>query len=150
MGLRDFTVYDMICRNALLYPERDAVVFGDTRLDYRDYKQACDRCAAGLVKAGIRKGDRFAVVANNSDRFLILYGAAAKIGAIMVPVNWRFQQEEIRIVLEDCTPKIVFAGAEYQEPTAAAAAKVSAVKELRSMSASTSSVCAMCRGVTFA
>jgi long-chain acyl-CoA synthetase len=135
MGLRDFTVYDMIGRNALLFPERDAVVFGDTRLNYRDYKQACDRCAAGLVKAGIRKGDRFAVVANNSDRFLILYGAAAKIGAIMVPVNWRFQQEEIRIVLEDCTPKIVFAGAEYQEAAAAAAAKVSSVKELRSMSA---------------
>ena len=52
MGLRDFTIYDMICRNAMLYPEKDAVVFGDRRMSHGDYKIVCDRCAAGLVKAG--------------------------------------------------------------------------------------------------
>lgn len=133
MGLRDFTVYDVICRNAMLYPQRDAVVFGDVRLDYRQYKQACDRCAAGLVGAGLERGDRLAVVANNSDRFLILYGAAAKIGAIIVPVNWRFQPAEIRFVLEDCTPKIVFAGSEYQAAVLEAAREVSSVQSLYSM-----------------
>jgi acyl-CoA synthetase (AMP-forming)/AMP-acid ligase II len=135
MGLRDFTVYDMISRNAMLYPEREAIVFGDTRLDYRAYKSACDRCAAGLVKAGIGRGDRFAVVANNSDRFLILYGAAAKIGAILVAVNWRFQVEEIRIVLEDCTPKILFAGSDFQPAAAAAAQSVKSVQAFFGMSA---------------
>lgn len=133
MSLRDFTVYDMIARNALLYPQRDAVVFGDLRLNYRQYKQACDRCAAGLRKAGIDKGDRFAVVAHNSDWFLVLYGAAAKIGAIMVPVNWRFQPEEIKIVLDDCNPRIVFAGPEYQHAVAAAAREVSSVQALYGM-----------------
>ncbi len=133
MGLRDFTIYDMICRNAMLYPQRDAVVFDGRRLNYQAYKQACDRCAAGLVKAGLRQGDRFAVVAHNSDRFLILYGAAAKLGAIIVPVNWRSQTAEIQFVLEDCTPKIVFAGSDFQAAVAAAARSVSAVQGLYSM-----------------
>ncbi len=133
MGLHDFTIYDMICRNALLYPDRTAIVFGDNCLNYCDYKRACDRCAAGLSKAGLAQGDRFAVVANNSDNFLILYGAAAKIGAIMVPVNWRFQQEEIKGVLEDCTPKVVVAGAEYLAATVAAASAVASVQAVYSM-----------------
>jgi acyl-CoA synthetase (AMP-forming)/AMP-acid ligase II len=133
MGLRDFTVYDMICRNAMLYPGHEAVVFGDTRLNYRQYKSACDRCAAGLVKAGIRQGDRFAVVAYNSDRFLILYGAAAKIGAILVAVNWRYRVEEIKMVLEDCAPKIVFAGKEFQETVSVASGTVSSIQAFYSM-----------------
>ena len=134
MGLRDFTVYDIICRNAMLYPEREAVVFGEVRLNYGQYKVACDRCASGLVKAGIGRGDRFAVVANNSDRFLILYGAAAKIGAIMVSINWRFQVDEIKVVLEDCTPKIIFAGEDFQQTATAAAGNVASVAAFYSMS----------------
>jgi len=128
MGLRDFTIYDMICRNAMLYPKRDAVVFGDRRMSHSDYKAVCDRCAAGLVRAGIKVGDRIAIVANNSDRYLVLYGAAAKIGAVILLVNWRFQQDEIEYVLSDCTPKLVFAGSDYQASVAAAAQAVSSVE----------------------
>lgn len=133
MGLRDFTIYDMICRNAILHPEKDAVVFGDRRMGHGDYKAACDRCAAGLVKAGIQTGDRIAVVAHNSDRYLVLYGAAAKIGAVLLLVNWRFQQDEIEFVLNDCNPKLVFAGGEYQASVAAAVQGISSVEELYGM-----------------
>jgi acyl-CoA synthetase (AMP-forming)/AMP-acid ligase II len=121
MGLRDFTVYDYISRNAMLYPQKDAVIFGHVRLNHRQYKEKCDQCAAGLTKTGIQTGDRMAVIAQNSDQFMILYGAAAKIGAIVLPVNWRFQGEEIAYVLKDCTPKIVFAGADFQKLVADAA-----------------------------
>ena len=137
MGLRDFTIYDMICRNAMLYPERDAVVFGDRRMSHMDYKIACDRCAAGLVDAGVQLGDRIAIVAHNSDRYLVLYGAAAKIGAVVLLVNWRFQQDEIQFVLADCTPKLVFAGKEYQEAVAAAAQDIASIEGFYGMEGET-------------
>ncbi|MCD4716832.1 MAG: AMP-binding protein, partial [Desulfobacterales bacterium] len=77
MGVQDYTVYDIICRNARAYPDRNAIVFNDTRLTHWQFKEKCDRLAAGLVKAGIQKGDRLGVVAHNCDEFMILYGAAA-------------------------------------------------------------------------
>lgn len=134
MGLNDYTIYDYICRNATLYPKRDCLVFNDVRLTHSDYKEKCDRLAAGLVQSGVTTGDRLAVVAHNSDEFMILYGAAAKIGAIVLPVNWRFKPDEVEYVLNDCAPHIVFAGPEYQETVAAAAGKVSSIEKCYTMS----------------
>jgi len=128
MGLRDFTIYDFIRRNAQLYPDRDSIVFNDTRLTHRQFKEKCDRMAAGLLRAGIEQGDRLGVVAQNSDEFMILYGAAAKIGAVVLPVNWRFQQDEVEYVLNDCSPKFVFAGPDYRQTAAEAAGKIASVE----------------------
>lgn len=114
MGVRDYTIYDFIHRNATLYPNRDAIVFNEQRLTHKEYKETVDRLAAGLTAAGVTQGDRLGVVAHNSDEYMILYGAAAKIGAIVLAVNWRFQPEEVSYVLKDCTPKFVFAGTDYQ------------------------------------
>ncbi len=115
MGLRDYTVYDFISRNALLYPDRECLVFNDTRLTHREFKEKCDRLASGLLQAGVREGDRLGIVAHNCDEYVILYGAAARIGAIVLPVNWRFQQDELVYVLNDGAPKMVFAGPGYRD-----------------------------------
>ncbi|MCK9275370.1 MAG: AMP-binding protein [Syntrophales bacterium] len=134
MGLRDFTVYDMISRNSVLYSGREALIYGNMRLTFEQFRQKCDIYAAGLTRAGIRYGDRIAIVAQNSDFFMILYGAAAKIGAITVPVNWRFQSEEIEYIFQDCTPKIVFAGSEFEKQVAKAARSAGSVEKLYAMS----------------
>lgn len=115
MGVRDYTIYDVICRNATLYPERDAIVFGDVRLNFIEYKRKCDELASGLKKSGINEGDRIGVLAHNSDEYLTLYGAAAKIGAIILAINWRFQPDEVKYVINDCMPETIFAGPEYQQ-----------------------------------
>jgi len=121
MGLYDYTVYDFICRNAQLYPNLDSIVFKDVRVSHKQYKEKCDQLAAGLIRSGIKKGDRLGVVAQNSLEFMLLYGAAAKMGAIVLPVNWRFQPDEIKYVLSDCTPRFVFAGPDYRKIVAEAA-----------------------------
>jgi long-chain acyl-CoA synthetase len=115
MGLRDYTIYDFISRNAVLYPERDCIVFNDRRLSFRQFKEKCDRLASGLLQAGIRQGDRLGVVAYNCDEYVILYGAAARIGAVVLPVNWRFQADEMAYVLNDGTPAMIFAGPDFRE-----------------------------------
>jgi long-chain acyl-CoA synthetase len=121
VGLYDYTIYDFISRNAQLYPDRDSIIFKEVRLSHRQYREKCDRLAAGLIRSGIKKGDRLGVVAHNCLEFMVLYGAAAKIGAIILAVNWRFQQDEVKYVLNDCTPKIVFAGPDYRKVIAEAA-----------------------------
>ncbi|MCP4752118.1 MAG: AMP-binding protein [Proteobacteria bacterium] len=133
MGIHDFTIYDFICRNAQLYPNRDSIVFNDLRLSHKDFKEKCDRLAAGLTQAGIALGDRIGVVAHNCEEFMIMYGAAAKIGAVVLAVNWRFQKDEVEYVLKDCTPKIVFASADYQATVAEVAQKVSSLEKCYAM-----------------
>jgi long-chain acyl-CoA synthetase len=133
MGVSDFTVYDIICRNAQIYGDRDAVVFKDIRLTHGQFKENCDRLAAGLLRSGIRKGDRLGVVAHNCDEYLTLYGAAAKLGGILLPVNWRSQQHELEYALADGTPKFVFAGPEYRAMVQEAAAKVDSIERCYTM-----------------
>jgi acyl-CoA synthetase (AMP-forming)/AMP-acid ligase II len=117
MGVHDFTLYDVIRRNAQLRPLEDAVVFKDRRLTHAGFKDRCDRLAAGLVKLGLEPGDRIGVVAQNSDEFLVIYGAAAKIGAVVLPVNWRLQPGEIAFVLCDGAPKTIIVDPEFQQVT---------------------------------
>ncbi len=127
MMLREFGVYDLILRNAHLHPQREALVQGDVRLTFAEYLDKCDRLAAGLVRAGLEKGDRLAVMSQNRWEFMLLYGAAAKMGAIIVPVNWRFNQDELDYVIADVAPKLVFSGPLYLEAVAAAADKIDSV-----------------------
>ncbi|MBW2613050.1 MAG: AMP-binding protein [Deltaproteobacteria bacterium] len=133
MGLYDFTLYDVICRNAQIYPDQGCIVFNGTRLTHKEYKQKCDQLAAGLLRSGVQKGDRLGVVANNSDEFMILYGAVAKMGAILLPVNWRFQESEVAYVLNDCTPKFVFAGLEHQKTVSKTASSIPSIEKCYSI-----------------
>lgn len=124
----DFKIYDLIARNAGLYPDKTALVYDDRRTDFKTYKKLCDEYAAGLGAEGVEAGDRIAVLAGNCDDFLILCGAAAKIGAIVVPVNWRLGEEEIVYILGDSTPKFLVSGSEYNELAGRAAAKVGSIQ----------------------
>ncbi len=67
-----------------------------------------------MSQAGILKGDRIGVVGKNSLEFFLIYGAAAFLGAIVLPINWRLSADEISFNLSDCEPKMVFADAEFQ------------------------------------
>lgn len=119
MGLRSTGIADIVRRNARLFPTRTAFVFGDQRITHRDYLQRVERLAAGLAAAGIGAGDRVAVVARNAPEFADLYGAVAWLGAILLPVNWRLNAEEIAYILTDGAPKLVIADAEDQAAIAA-------------------------------
>jgi acyl-CoA synthetase (AMP-forming)/AMP-acid ligase II len=129
MGLRDYTIYDFIVRNSILYPEKDSILFSNHRLTHRHFKTKCDQLAAGLLQRGVQQGDRLGVVAHNCDEFIILYGAAAKIGAILLPINWRFQQDEMEYVLNDCTPKFVFAGPDFRHGVREAQGKLTSIEQ---------------------
>jgi long-chain acyl-CoA synthetase len=133
MGLNDFTIYDVICRNAQIYPDRDAFICGQDRLSFRDYKDRCDQLATGLIKGGIKKGDRLGVIANNCNEYMILYGAAAKMGAIVLPINWRLQQAEVAYILNDCSPRFLFAGQDFQQTVTGILPEVASIERCYTM-----------------
>lgn len=116
MGLYDFTFYDLINRNAAAYANRQAwyEVDDGRTLTFSEYKEKVDRLAGGLFNAGVRHGDRIGVVGKNSLEFFLLYGAAAALGAIVLPINWRLSAEEACFNLNDCDPAILFVDDEYQ------------------------------------
>jgi len=117
MGLYDFTFYDLISRNATAFGGKEAwyEVDDGRTLTFSEYKEKVDRLACGLKKSGIQKGDRIGAVGKNSLEYFLLYGAAAALGAVMLPINWRLSADEVGYNLNDCQPRLVFADKEFQE-----------------------------------
>jgi acyl-CoA synthetase (AMP-forming)/AMP-acid ligase II len=128
MGLRDFTLFDIVERNARLYPDRLAFALNGERVTHAAYLSRAERLACGLAHAGIRPGDRVVVVSQNNLEFVDLYGAVARLGAILVPVNWRLSAEEVAYVVADAAPKIVIADAANQPLLQAAQASLPTVE----------------------
>ena len=117
MGLHDFTFYDLVNRNAAAFGDGQAWTDdGDARIfSFSRIKTEMDRLACGLQKAGIEKGDRIGILGKNSLSYFLLYGAAAALGAIVLPVNWRLSADEVAYNLNDCSPRILFADPEFEE-----------------------------------
>jgi len=90
-------------------PDRAAVVFGDEFFTYAQMWERCRRLAAGLTALGLERGDRVAVVAQNSHRYLELYQAVPSVGLVLVPLNHRHSDTELRDALEDSGAKVLFA-----------------------------------------
>jgi acyl-CoA synthetase (AMP-forming)/AMP-acid ligase II len=89
---------------ALHAPEAEAVVFEDTRLDYAQLDAAVERLARAMIAAGVRKGDRVATLTPPSHDFLICFLAAARVGAIWLGLNARYQRDELAYVVRDSQP----------------------------------------------
>jgi acyl-CoA synthetase (AMP-forming)/AMP-acid ligase II len=128
MGLRDFTLFDIVERNARFYPDRLAFAFDHERITHAAYLARVERLALGLARADVEPGDRIVILSQNNLEFVDLYGAAARLGAIVVPINWRLSAEEIAYVAADAAPRIVIADAGNQALLQAAQPKLSTVE----------------------
>lgn len=115
MGLHDYGIYQVIKRNARVLGDKIALISDDQRINYREFLEKVDRLARGLTDVGLKKGDRIGILALNSLEYVYLYGAAAKIGAIALPINWRLNPQEVEFVISDGSPKIIFIGSEFQD-----------------------------------
>src|SRR6266699_2122231 len=88
-----------------VYGARQAVVCGDTRYTWNDFDRRTDALARGLAASGVRLGDRVAVLMLNCHRYLELYYACARMGAVIVPLNIRLARAEIVFILNDSETK---------------------------------------------
>jgi long-chain acyl-CoA synthetase len=139
MGVYDFTFYDLISRNAVSYRDKTAwFEVDDSRtLSFSQYKERVDRLAEGLRISGLEKGDRIGVLGKNSLEYFLLYGAAAALGAILLPLNWRLSAEEIVFNLSDCEPRLLFVDQEYQQMIAGLKPKLPSLESFYNLKADT-------------
>ena len=96
--------------NAERHARQIAVVFGSRRYTYAELNDRACRLANALSQMGIGRGDRVATLQNNCNHFVDLFFATAKLGSILVPVNFRLAAKEVEFALNNCTPKVLFAG----------------------------------------
>ncbi len=100
----NFPVFDILSRRAELGPDRIAMedIARGKRLSYLEMNLRADRTAALLAELGVAQGDRVAVLCRNRVEFFELLFACAKLGAILVPLNWRMPRSELDPLLADC------------------------------------------------
>ncbi len=105
---------DYVDKYAREAPEREAVVFGDQRLTYRELNARVIRCAKALVAQGVQKGDCIAVLSTPRTEYWVIFLAATRVGALWLGLNPKYRLPEYRYVLEDAKPRLVFAMAEFE------------------------------------
>jgi len=91
-------------------PERIAVVDtkADERVTYAELDERSDRWASMLEKEmKLRRGERLAVLMGNRGEFAELFFACVRLGAALVPLNWRLSPSELGVILADCSPALV-------------------------------------------
>lgn len=93
------TLGQLLEEAAAKFGGREAWCYKGQRLTYRVLRERVDRLAAGLVRLGIKKGDKVAVWLPNYLEWVYAYFAVAKIGAAIVPVNTRFKTHEAEYVI---------------------------------------------------
>ncbi len=80
---------------------KEAVVDGERRLSYGELEGLTNQLAHGLHQMGVRHGDRCAILAYNCYEYVMTIFAAAKLGIILVPLNWRLSPPELAFNLND-------------------------------------------------
>ena len=104
---------DITAKRAALTPNR--IAFEDAltgrTLTYAQLEDRCARAAAVLASLGVTREDRVAILCRNRIEFFEIMFACAKLGAILVPLNWRSPAAELAPLMQDCTPKLLVYGA---------------------------------------
>ena len=108
-----------LAKRAFLSPEREAYVSDDgQRFTFRASNERSNRAANAFVGAGVQPGERVALLLMNSPEFVEAYFALAKIGAVVVPLNWRLVADELAFILKDSDATRLIFDAEFAETVA--------------------------------
>jgi fatty-acyl-CoA synthase len=104
---RSETLGDLLDEIAAATPHSLAVVFRDERLDYAALKVRADGFARALLAAGVRRGDRVALLVTNRTEWLVAAFGATKIGAVMAAISTFSTPRELGWTLEHCGASVL-------------------------------------------
>ena len=113
-----------------LYEHKEAVVCLDQRFTYGEFAKRVYGLAHFLSSLGIHKGDRVAILHQNSHEFLESYFAAAQLGAILNPLNFRLSPGELAFILNDSDASVLIAAPRYHEGVDALRSLETVLKEV--------------------
>lgn len=108
MNTTDFlSIANAIC------PDRELMVFDSTKWTFSQTNERVNRLANSLSKLGVVKGDRVGMIQVNCNQYIEAYFAAAKLGAIFVPLNFRAKADELAYMIANAEARLVFVGNRY-------------------------------------
>lgn len=126
--LRRQTLADLLRRSAARVQGRVAIACGDVAWTYAAFDALVTRLAAGLAAEGVGHGTRFAVLARNSHGFAALRFALARLGAVLVPINFMLKPAEVAWILRHAGPEWLATDSGMAEVARAAAAMETRVR----------------------
>lgn len=105
----------LLQENTRRFPDKTAIIFGETALTYTQVNAAANQVANGLVSIGIQPGDKVALSCLNLPYFPIIYFGILKAGAVVVPLSVLLKKDEIAFHLRDSDAKAYFCFAGSEE-----------------------------------
>lgn len=101
LHLPETSVYSNLEISALRFPDRDAIIYYDSCMTYRELKAEVDHLAGYLQSIGVKKGDRVLLFMQNAPQYIISFYAILRANAVVVPVNPMNRKAELQHYLED-------------------------------------------------
>jgi len=122
-------VDDFLRRAAQVYPDKTAVVDGESRLTYRALAERVNRLSNALLGLGVGRGDRVCILSPNSHFFLESFYATSQIGAVLVPLNYRLAAADHAYILGHAGVRTLLVDWEYTEVVDEIIGELAAVKD---------------------
>ena len=109
------TLGALLRRTARRVPDKPAIRCADVQWSFAEFDARCDRLAAGLASAKVSRGDHVAVLARNSHAFAALRFALARVGAVLVPINFMLKADEVAYILRHAGARLLAVDSELAE-----------------------------------
>lgn len=104
----------VLALNSRRHPEKDALVYEGKRYSYRQFNAEANRMAHVLLGIGVKKGDKVALMMQNSDRYCIAFFGIMKAGGVAVPMNFRLAPPEAQYVADHSESTVMIFDPEYR------------------------------------
>ena len=121
---------DVLRRTALRVPDKVGIICGDIEWTYAEFDRICTRLADSLHAQGVRFSDRVAILSRNSHAFAAMRFALARMGAVIVPVNFMLNADEVAFILKSAGARTLLVGAGFEALGAEAAGKGTDIERL--------------------
>lgn len=107
-------LHDFVADNARWAPQVPALIFEDRCWTWAEFHEQVQALRRGLVRHGVQRGTRVAVLDRNCDRYVFLHYALASLGAVICPINSLLRAAEITYILERLSAHLLVTSAEFR------------------------------------
>lgn len=121
-------IIEMLEVNTLRHPSKEALIYQDQTYTYEEFNNKVNQLAHGLVTEGVKKGDKIAMFMKNSADFIFTYYAGAKIGAVLVPINFRLSPKEINYIVQQSNSSFIVTDQEFEDIVHEAVDEISSIQ----------------------
>ncbi len=124
----------MLGKVAERYGQKTAIVFGERRLSYAELEESSNKVANTLIKLGVSKGERVAILLPNSPELVAIFFGVVKTGGIAVLLDTKYKVGELASLFDDCQPKALVTESPFLEPLVSILPRFESIKQVINLS----------------